>query len=160
MAAKNTRIVVRGVDDIKQGLKRLGYSAKQSRTQINKALRPAATKLVKGMQQAYRKEFNTHNKKRDGRRTPTWETIGIKTAKRSKNPALYVGPLKKRTTPIRVKGKDSYNLAAMQIKGNAIQAPRKNIFEATAKKMEQTIYLSAERDLDKMLNKLIKKAGF
>ena len=160
MAKKNTRIVVKGVDDIKQGLKRLGYSAKQSRTQINKALRPAATKLVKGMQQAYRKEFNTHNKNRDGRRTPTWETIGITTARRSRQAGLFVGPMVKRTTPIRVKGKDSYNLAAMQIKGNAIQNPRRNIFEETAKKMESTIYVSAERDLDKMLNKLIKKAGF
>jgi hypothetical protein len=158
--AKNTRIVVRGVDDIKQGLKRLGYSAKQSRTQINKALRPAATKLVKGMQRAYRKEFNTHNKNRDGKRTPTWETIGIITAKRSREAGLFVGPIKKRTTPIRIKGGDSYNLAAMQIKGNKIQNPRRNIFEETARKMESTIYVSAERDLDKMLNKLIKKAGF
>lgn len=159
MAVKNTRIAIKNIDDVKTRLKNLGYSVKQSRTQINKALRPAATKLVKAMQQAYRNEFNTHNRKRDGRRTPTWQTIGIKTAKSSRNPALYVGPLKSRTTPIKVKGKDSYNLAAMQIEGNKYQPPRKNIFEATAKKMESTVYLSAEKDLDKMLNKLIKKAG-
>ncbi len=159
MAAKNTRIVIRGMDDVKQGLMKLGLTARQSRTQINKALRPAATKLVKGMQQAYRKEFNTFNR-RGSSVTPTWKTIGVITAKRSREPGLFVGPIKKRTTPITVKGSNSSNLAAMQIRGNKIQRPRKDIFKATAKKMEQTIYLQAEKDLDKLLDKWIKKSGF
>ncbi len=157
---KNFRISVQGVDDVRDDLKKLGYSARQSRTQINKALRPAANKLVRAVQTAYKNEFNTFNRKRDGSRKPTWSTIGVITARKSKSPGLYVGPIKKRTTPIKVKGKDSYNLAAMQIKGNAIQSPRKDVFKETGKRMEQTIYLQAEKDLDKLLNKLIKKAGF
>ena len=48
----------------------------------------------------------------------------------------------------------------MQILGNKQQAPRKDVFKETGKRMEQTIYLQAEKDLDKMINKLIKQAGF
>jgi hypothetical protein len=157
---KNFRISVQGVDDVRADLKKLGYSVRQSRTKINKALRPAANKLVRAVQAAYKKEFNTFNRKRDGSRKPTWTTIGVITARKSKKPGLYVGPIKKRTTPIKVKGANSYNLAEMQILGNKQQAPRKDVFKETGKRMEQTIYLQAEKDLDKMINKLIKQAGF
>jgi len=49
----------------------------------------------------------------------------------------------------------------MQIKGNKIpQSPRPDVFLATAKKMDSQIYLQAEKDLDKLLDKMIKQAGF
>tara|TARA_Y100000401_G_C8324461_1_gene227304 strand:+ start:2815 stop:3291 length:477 start_codon:yes stop_codon:yes gene_type:complete len=151
-------IRVMGVQDVQQSLKKLGLTAKQSRTAINKALRPAANMLARGIQNAYKKEFNTYSGMKSGR-TPTWKTIGIITTK-SKEPGLLVGPIKRRTTPITVKGKDSYNLAAMQIKGNAIQEARPDVFKQTATRMETKIYLQAESDLDKLLEKMIKQAGF
>jgi hypothetical protein len=161
MASDNRGIRVQGIQDVQRGLKKLGQTARQSRTAINKALRPAANMLARGIQKAYKKEFNSNsNYKRLSGRTPTWKTIGIITARRSKEPGLFVGPIVRKTTPIRVKGKDSRNLPAMQIKGNAIQSPRPDVFLATAKKMDSQIYLQAEKDLDKLLDKMIKQAGF
>ena len=161
MASDNKGIRVRNVENVKRGLKNLGQTARQSRTAINKALRPAANMLARGIQKAYKKEFNSNSDyKRLSGRTPTWKTIGIITARKSREPGLFVGPIVRKTTPIRVKGKDSRNLPAMQIKGNAIQNPRPDVFLATAKKMDSQIYLQAEKDLDKLLDKMIKQAGF
>lgn len=155
------RIEVRNIQDVQRKLKRLGNTAKQSRTLINKALRPAANMLARGIQKAYKDEFDDKDYKRRSGRTPTWKTIGIITARKSREPGLYVGPIKRRTSPIKVKGKDSYNLAAMQIKGNKVpQKPRPDVFKATATKMETQIYLQAEKDLDKLVDRMIKQAGF
>jgi len=157
--ARSKAIRVKGIQDVQRGLKNLGLTARNSRTEINKALRPAANLLARGMQRAYKKEFNRFEGTRKQGRTPTWRTIGITTAKKSREPGLFVGPMKKRTTPIKVKGKDSYNLAEMQILGNVRQQPRKNIFEATANQMESIIYVRVEKDLDRLLEKMIKKSG-
>ena len=155
------RIEVRNIQDVQRSLKDLGKTARESRTAINKALRPAANMLARGIQKAYKKEFNENSDyKRKSGRTPTWKTIGIITARKSRQPGLFVGPIVRKTTPIRIKGRDSRNLPAMQIKGNAIQSPRPDVFQATATKMESQIYLQAEKDLDKLLDKMIKQAGF
>ena len=158
---KELRIEVRNIQDVQRSLKDLGKTARESRTAINKALRPAANMLARGIQKAYKKEFNENSDyKRKSGRTPTWKTIGIITARKSREPGLFVGPIVRKTTPIRIKGGDSRNLPAMQIKGNAIQDPRPDVFQATARKMESQIYLQAEKDLDKLLDKMIKQAGF
>ena len=116
MANESRGIRVRGIEDVKRGLKKLGQTAKQSRTAINKALRPAANMLARGIQKAYKKEFNSNSDyKRLSGRTPTWKTIGIITARKSREPGLFVGPIVRKTTPIRIKGKDSRTLPAMQI---------------------------------------------
>ena len=157
--ADNRTIRIQGIKDVQRSLKKLGVTPKKSRTLINKALRPAANMLARGIQSAYRKEFNTYSGMKSGR-TPTWKTIGIITARKSREPGLFVGPIVRKTTPIRVKGKDSRNLAAMQIEGNAIQNPRPDVFQATARKMESQIYVQAEKDLDKLVEKMIRQAGF
>jgi len=155
------RIEVRNIQDVQRSLKDLGKTARESRTAINKALRPAANMLARGIQKAYKKEFNENSDyKRLSGRTPTWKTIGIITARKSREPGLFVGPIVRKTTPIRIKGGDSRNLPAMQIKGNAKQAPRPDVFQATARKMESQIYVQAEKDLDRLLDKMIKQAGF
>ena len=159
--ADNRTIRVQCIQDVQRSLKKLGMTPRQSRTAINKALRPAANKLARGIQKAYQREFNSNSDyKRKSGRTPTWKTIGIITARKSREPGLFVGPIVRKTTPIRIKGKDSRNLPAMQIKGNAKQAPRPDVFQATARKMESQIYVQAEKDLDKLLDKMIKQAGF
>jgi hypothetical protein len=45
---QNFTIKVEGVERVKRGLKNLGLTAKKSRTEINKALRPAANMLSRG----------------------------------------------------------------------------------------------------------------
>lgn len=152
-------IRVIGIQDVQKKFKKLGLTAKRSRTEINKALRPAGTKLARGMQQAYKDEFNRSKRKRKSGRVPTYKTIGVVTARKSREPGLFVGPIKRRATPIRVHGKNSYNLAEMQIVGNKFQDPRKDIFVATAIKMEGVVLLQAEKDLDRLVEKMIKQAG-
>ncbi len=44
---QNFRVEVKGIQKIQSQLKNLGLTAKQSRTEINKALRPAANMLSK-----------------------------------------------------------------------------------------------------------------
>ena len=168
MAGKDTRpggtktmgIRVQGIQDVQKDLKKLGFSLKKSRTEINKALRPAGNILVRAMQSEYKNEFNRFKGKRKPGRVPTYKTIGIITARKSREPGLFIGPLKKKTKPIRVKGKNSYNLTEMQILGNKFQEPRKDIFLSAAKKCEARVLLKAEADLDRLVEKMIKKAGF
>lgn len=157
---KNRGIVVKGINDVKKSLTELGLKPRQQRTEINKALRPAGMILARAMQKEYKKEFRSKGYKRKSDRTPTFKTIGIFTARKSRQPGLFVGPLKKRTTPIRVKGKDSYNLTEMQILGNKIQRPRRDIFQAAARKVDSQVLSQADKDLDKLLDKMIKQAGF
>jgi len=157
---KNRGIRVKGIDSLKKSLTELGLKPRQQRTEINKALRPAGMILARAMQQEYKKEFRSKGYKRLSGRTPTYKTIGVITAKKSREPGLFVGPLKKRTTPIKVKGKNSFNLTEMQILGNAIQRPRRDIFLAAAKKTESRVLSKAKKDLDKLLDKMIKQAGF
>jgi len=156
----NRGIRVQGIQDVERSLKKLGLAPKKSRTLINRALRPAGMILARVMQNEYKKEFNKNNYKRKEGRTPTWKTIGVVTARKSREPGLFVGPIKRKTSPIKVKGKDSYNLTEMQILGNAIQDPRPDIFLKSARKAESRVYMQAEKDLDKLLDKMIKQAGF
>ena len=146
--ADNRTIRVQGnIQDVQRSLKKLGQTSRESRTAINKALRPAANKLARGIQKAYQREFNSNSDyKRKSGRTPTFKTIGIITARKSREPGLFVGPIVRKTTPIRIKGKDSRNLPAMQIKGNKIQPdPRPDVFQATARKMESQIYFKLKK---------------
>lgn len=162
---------VKGINSVKKGLMDLGLTAKQSRSQINKALRPAANKLAKGMQRAYKNQFVSKN---PGRRynpstgkyvfgTRTSDTIGVITARRSKQPGLFVGPTIKKVNPHYWKRGASKNLAAMQINGyyrgkKFIKYP--NVFKATAKTMGEEVSKKAQKDLGRLLDKMIRKAGF
>ena len=97
---QNFRIEVKGIQEVQKRLKKLGLTAKKSRTEINKALRPAANMLSKGIRRAYKNQFKSKNpgrrydpsskSYRNGMRTA--DTIGIITARRSRQPGLYVGP--------------------------------------------------------------------
>jgi len=156
----NRGIRVQGIQDVQRSLKKLGLAPKKSRTLINRALRPAGMILARVMQNEYKKEFNKNNYKRKEGRVPTYKTIGVVTARKSREPGLFVGPIKRKTTPIKVRGKDSFNLTEMQILGNAIQDPRPDIFVKSARKAESRVYMQAEKDLDKLLDKMIKQAGF
>lgn len=161
MAKQDNRgIRVQGIQDVARSLKKLGLAPKKSRTLINRALRPAGMILARVMQNEYKKEFNKNNYKRKEGRVPTYKTIGVVTARKSRQPGLFVGPIGRKTSPIKVKGKDSFNLTEMQILGNAIQDPRPDIFLKSARKAESKVYIQAEKDLDKLLDKMIKQAGF
>ncbi len=157
---KKDVIVVKGIKEVQVALKRLGVAPKRSRTLINKALKPAGNALARVMQFEYKKEFNNPRYVRKEGRTPTYKTIGVVTARKSRQPGLFVGPILRRTTPIRIKGKDSRNLPAMQILGNAIHKPRPNIFNKAYEKSKEVISAKAEKDMMKFLDKIIKQAGF
>jgi len=169
---QNFTIKVEGVEGVKRGLKKLGLTAKQSRTEINKALRPAANMLSRGIRKAYKNQFKSKNPGRrydptsksykQGMRTA--DTIGVITARKSKQPGLFVGPRLRKVNPHYFKSKTSKNLAAMQIKGykdrsgSIVKFP--NVFEITAKSMGSQVSAKAQKDLGKLIDKMIKKAGF
>lgn len=171
MADKNFEIKVTGVESVGKRLKKLGLTAKQSRTQINRALRPAANKLAKGMKQAYKSQFKSKNPglrydtqaKTYVQGTRTADTIGVVTAKRSKNPGLFVGPLAKKVNPHYWRKGASKNLAAMQIEGYVQGGTVKifpNVFKITADRMGNDVSATAEKSIGKLVDKLIRKAGF
>ena len=58
---ERTGIRVQRIQDVQRSFKKLGKTAKESRTAINKALRPAANMLARGIQKAYKKEFNKNS---------------------------------------------------------------------------------------------------
>jgi len=169
---QNFRIEVKGIQEVQKRLKKLGLTAKQSRTEINKALRPAANMLSKGISRAYKNQFKSKNPGRrydpssksykQGMRTA--DTIGIITARRSRQPGLYVGPRLRKVNPHYWEGKTSKNLAAMQIKGYKNRAgdfvKYDDVFKETADSMSSQVSAKAKKDLDKLIDKMIKKAGF
>jgi len=168
---QNFRIEVKGINEVKKGLMSLGLTARKSRTEINKSLRPAANQLARGMQKAYKKQFASKNPGRRynptsksyvfGKRTA--DTIGITTARKSREPGLFVGPMAKKVNPHYWRKGASRNLAAMQIEGyyrgkKFIQYP--DVFRATAERMGEQVSNKAQKDLGRLLEKMIRKAGF
>ena len=57
---KDQVIQIKGLEEAKKSLKKLGKNEKESRTIINKALRPAAQKAVKALKMKYK--HRTKNK--------------------------------------------------------------------------------------------------
>ena len=168
---QNFRIEVKGINEVKKGLMSLGLTARKSRTEINKSLRPAANQLARGMQKAYKKQFASKNPGRRynpmsksyvyGKRTA--DTIGITTARKSREPGLFVGPMAKKVNPHYWRKGASRNLAAMQIEGYVQGGEIKifpNVFKITAEKMGNDVSSTAEKSISKLVDKLIKKAGF
>ena len=172
-------IQVKGIKDIRKSLKQLGETEKSSRSLINKALRPAAKKAVKALKMKYK--YRTKNKVPGQRYDPSTKTqkvgksiadsIGIITPKRSRNPGLFVGTRMKNLNPTFVKGKRSNNLPAMLLNGTKNRKHKSgkstgriqnqpNYYKEVIDQNGPDISATAERDMMKMLDKMIKKAGF
>lgn len=160
--ANEKLIQVKGIDELSKAFKKIGETKKKQRTEINKALRPAAKIAVRSLTMKYKHRpkhvYPPGTRFVPGkgmqRGNPTYKTIGIITAK-SKQPGLFVGVRLKNVFPHYVRGKASKNLAAMLVEKGA---PDYHL-EVVKEKGEQ-IANTAERDLDKLLDKIFKKAGF
>ena len=179
MSSSNNKIRVEGLQKVKRALKRLGHSSKKSRSLINKALRPAAQKVAKALKGKYK--YRTKNKI-PGQRydastksnivgKSTADSIGLVTARRSKQPAIFVGSRLKQTTPNWVKGKKGRNLPAMLIEGTKERfhksgksvgrvKPQPDFYKEVVDQKGSDIASTAKRDVMKMLNRMIKEAGF
>jgi len=177
--AKSNRIRVEGLKGVRRALKKLGNTTKESRSLVNKALRPAAQiakKALKGKYK-YRTKTKTPGVRYDAslkakiQGKSIADSIGLKTAKRSRFPSIYVGAILKRVTPTWVKGKPGRNLSAMLIKGTKERfhksgksvgriSPMHDFPKEVVEQKGSQIAASAERDIGKMLDRLIKQAGF
>ena len=176
---KDSVLQIKGIDSARASLKKLGKNEKESRTLINKALRPAAQKLVKALRMKYK--HGSKNKVPGQRYDPSTKTqkvgksiadsIGIITPKRSRNPGLFVGTRMKNLNPTFVKGKRSNNLPAMLLNGTKNRKHKSgkstgriqnqpNYYKEVIDQKGEDISATAERDMMKMLDKMIKKAGF
>jgi len=175
----NNTIKVEGLNEVKSTLKKLGYSVKESRSLVNKSLRPAAQKAKKALKGKYK--YRTKNKVPGQRYDASTKTkivgksiadsIGLKTAKQSKFPSIYVGTIIKRLNPTWVKGKKSKNLPAMLIEGTKERfhksgksvgriEPMHDFPKEVVDQKGTDIANTAQRDVMKMLDKMIKQAGF
>ena len=180
MAKSNpNRITIEGVKGVKRALKKLGNTAKESRSLVNKALRPAAQVAKKALKAKYKYRTKTKtpgvrydaNSKTKISGKSIADSIGLKTAKRSRFPSIYVGTILKRLNPTWVKGKKSLNLPAMLIKGTKERfhssgksvgriSPMHDFPKEVVEQKGSQIATTAERDIGRMLDKLIKQAGF
>jgi len=179
MSNSSNKIRVEGLQKVKRALSRIGKSSKESRSLINKALRPAAQKAAKALKGKYK--YRTKNKvpgqrydastktKISGKSTA--DSIGLVTARKSKQPAIFVGPRLKQTNPTWVKGKKGRNLPAMLIAGTKERfhksgksvgrvSPQPDFYKEVVDQKGSDILATAERDVMKMLDRMIKKAGF
>jgi len=172
------RIEVEGIKKVKRALKRLGKTTKESRSLVNKALRPAAEIAKKALKNNYK--FMTKTKTPGVRYDASTQTkvqgksiadsIGLKTAKHTRFPSIYVGVILKRVTPTWVDGEKSKNLAAMLIAGTEERfhksgksvgriEPMHDYPSEVAKKKGSQMASTAQRDISKMLDKLIREVG-
>ena len=178
------RIEVEGIKKVKRALKRLGKTTKESRSLVNKALRPAAEIAKKALKNNYK--FMTKTKTPGVRYDASTQTkvqgksiadsIGLKTAKHTRFPSIYVGVILKRVTPTWVADGDggvpekSRNLAAMLIDGTKERfhksgksvgriEPMHDYPSEVAKKKGSQMASTAQRDISKMLDKLIREVG-
>ena len=170
---------IKGLEQVRFSLIKLGESSKTSKFLINKALRPAAKKAVKSLKAKYK--FASKNKvpgqrydastkmKRPGKSIA--DSIGIITPRKARNPALFVGTRMKNLNPTWVKGKVSKNLPAMLLQGTKMRKhksgksvgrvkPQTNFYKEVIDERGADISATAQRDVMKMLNRMIKKAGF
>lgn len=177
--SKSQLIQVKGIEDVKKSLKKLGETEKSSRSIINKALRPAAKKAVKALKMKYK--HRTKNKvpgqrydeatksKKVGKSIA--DSIGIITARKSKKPGLFVGTRLKHLNQTWVNGKKSRNLPAMLLNGTKNRKHKSgkstgriqnqpDFYKEVINQKGQDISATAERDISKMLDKMFKKAGF
>ena len=177
--SKSQLIQVKGIEGVKKSLKKLGETEKSSRSLINKALRPAAQKAVKALKMKYK--HRTKNKVPGQRYDAATKTkkvgksiadsIGIITARKSKKPGLFVGTRLKHLNQTFVKGKKSRNLPAMLLNGTKNRKHKSgkstgriqnqpDFYKEVIDQKGEDISATAERDMMKMLDKMIKKAGF
>lgn len=154
-------IQVKNLDAVRRAMKELGKTEKNTKSEINKALRPAAKIASRALTQKY-KHRPKHNRPPGSRYvpgkgwkigTPTYKTIGIITAK-GKKPGLFVGVRLKHVFPHYVKGKASKNLAAMLIKKGHPDYHQEVVDQKGAQ-----IAATADRDIDKLLDKILKRVN-
>ena len=176
---KDQVIQIKGLEEAKKSLKKLGKNEKESRTIINKALRPAAQKAVKALKMKYK--HRTKNKvpgqrydaatksKKVGKSIA--DSIGIITARRSKKPGLFVGTRLKHLNQTWVRGRKGRNLPAMLLNGTKERFHKSgkstgriqnqpNFYKEVMDEKGSDISATAERDISKMLDRMFKKAGF
>lgn len=176
---KDSVLQIKGIDSARASLKKLGKNEKESRTLINKALRPAAQKLVKALRMKYKhgsknkvlgQRYDEATKSKKVGKSIA-DSIGIITARRSKKPGLFVGTRLKHLNQTWVDGKKSRNLPAMLLNGTKERSHKSG--KSTGRIQNQPDYYkqvmdqkgsdamaTAERDISKMLDRMFKKAGF
>jgi hypothetical protein len=187
--ANQKRIEIIGVEELQKAFTKIGETKRKARTEINKALQPAAKIAQRAAKQKYKlaslasNPSGYPNKKPGERYDPSTrktiigrtlaDSIQVITATKSREPGLLVGP--------RVKGvfksanwskNNSVNLAQLLLRGSdgerytkkgkstgVLPAQPDHLLKVAKEKGNQ-ITLVAERGLDKLFDKIFRKQGF
>ena len=170
------RIEIIGIEELQKAFTEIGETRKKARTQINKALQPAAKIAQRAAKQKYKlaSRHKTPGQRYDSRTRKTIvgrtlaDSIQVITATKSREPGLLVGPRVKGRFKSANFSKDAgVNLAQLLIRGSdgerpgtGVLPPQPDHLLKVAKEKGNQIESVAERGLDKLLDKIFRKAGF
>jgi len=183
------RLEIIGVEELKKAFKEIGETRKKARTEINKALQPAAKIAQRAAKQKYKLASLAPNpsgypNKRPGERyDPSTkksiigrtlaDSIQVITATKSREPGLLVGPrVKGRFKSANWSKKGAVNLAQLLIRGSSgerftksgkstgILPSQPDHLLKVAKEKGNQITSVAERGMGKLFDKIFRKQGF
>jgi len=179
--ANQKRIQIIGVKELQKAFTEIGETRRKARTEINKALQPAAKIAQRAAKQKYKlaskqkvpgKRYDTSTRKTIIGRTLA-DAIQIITATKSREPGLLVGPrVKGRFKSANWSKNGALNLAQLLIRGSSgerftksgkstgvLPAQPDHLLKVVKEKGNQ-ITSVAERGMDKLFDKIFRKQGF
>lgn len=177
--AKAIRII--GIESLQKAFTEIGETKTKARTQINKALRPAAKIAERAAKQKYKlgsnqeiagQRYNPSTRKKIVGPSLS-DAIGIITAKKSRQPGLFVGPrLKGKFASANWSKANAKNLAELLIRGSdgvrytksgkstGVLPKQPDYLAQVARQKGNQIINVAERDISRLFDKISRKAGF
>ena len=162
------KLKVVGLKELQRAFTEIGETRKKARTQINKALRPAAQVAQRAAKQKYKlaSKHDTPGKRQDpntgksiiGRTLA--DSMQVIVATKSREPGLLVGPrVKGKFASANWSGKGAVNLAELLVRGNKNLPNQPDPFKAVISKKGNQMSSTADRDLKNLLDKTIKQLG-
>tara|TARA_R110001592_G_scaffold97188_2_gene278347 strand:- start:239 stop:769 length:531 start_codon:yes stop_codon:yes gene_type:complete len=170
------RLEIVGLKELENAFTEIGQTRTKARTQINKALQPAAKIAQRAAKQKYKqaskhktpgKRYDPSTKKSIIGRTLA-DSIQVITATKSREPGLLVGPrVKGRFKSANWSGNNNVNLAQLLIRGSKGVRSRGGVLPKqpdhllkVAKEKGNQVLQVAQRDMSKLLDKVFRKQGF
>tara|TARA_R110002049_G_scaffold35260_3_gene113945 strand:+ start:417 stop:926 length:510 start_codon:yes stop_codon:yes gene_type:complete len=163
------KLKVVGLKELQRAFTEIGETRKKARTQINKALRPAAQVAQRAAKQKYKlaSKHDTPGKRQDpntgksiiGRTLA--DSMQVIVATKSREPGLLVGPrVKGKFASANWSGKGAVNLAELLVRGNKNLPNQTDHLLEVAKSKGNQVLQVAQRDIGRLFDKIFIKAGF
>jgi len=170
------RLKIVGLRELEAAFVEIGQTKRKARTQINKALRPAAQVAQRAAKQKYKlaskhttpgKRYDPSTKKSIIGKTLA-DSIQVITATKFREPGLLVGPrVKGKFASANWSGNNNVNLAELLVRGSKGTRSRGGVLPkqpdhllAVAKSKGNQVLQVAQRDMSRLFDKIFRKQGF